>query len=80
MLCILIDVLVNIPFGFTNETVFYSKVLFSSFIFGVLITIWIFTKKDDGIIFLTYSIILPVNFINFIDYFLSKFDLFQELF
>ncbi|CAD8158302.1 unnamed protein product [Paramecium pentaurelia] len=62
MLCILIDVVTNIPFGFTNETVFYSKILFSSLFFGILITIWIFTNKDDGIIFLTYSIFLPIIF------------------
>lgn len=67
MLCILIDVVINIPFGFTNETIFYSKILFSSLFFGILITIWIFTDKDDGIIFLTYTIFLPVNYNNFID-------------
>ncbi|CAD8154309.1 unnamed protein product [Paramecium octaurelia] len=62
MLCILIDVVTNTPFGFTNETVFYSKILLSSFFFGILITIWIFTNKDDGIIFLTFTIFLPIIF------------------
>ena len=80
MLFILIDVLINIPFGFTYETVFYSKMLFSSLFFGILITIWIFSDYDDGIIFLTYSIFLPVNFNNFIDNLCSKYSCFQLIF
>ncbi|CAD8158304.1 unnamed protein product [Paramecium pentaurelia] len=64
MLIILIDVVTNIPFGFTHETIFYAKFLIISIFFGFLVSLWIFTKKDDGLIFLTCSLFLPLFFMS----------------
>jgi hypothetical protein len=55
-----VDSYMNLPFGYSNETIFFSKILGCSTFFEILVLIWIFSNNDDGIIFLTFSIFAPV--------------------
>ncbi|CAD8154289.1 unnamed protein product [Paramecium octaurelia] len=62
MIVISLDTFINFPFGFSYETVYFSKCLFSSSFFQILVAIWIFSDLDDGHIFLSFCIILPLIF------------------
>ncbi|CAD8077223.1 unnamed protein product [Paramecium sonneborni] len=75
MFCLLLDVFTKYPFGFTTETIFYSQILISSIFFGALVACWIFTNLDDGVIFLTSCIIIPLIVSLNQAYFQNQFDL-----
>ncbi|CAD8065677.1 unnamed protein product [Paramecium primaurelia] len=74
MFCLLFDVFTQLPFGFTTETIFYSQILITSIFFGALISYWMFSKSDDGVIFLTSCIIIPLIFTLNQAYFQNQFD------
>ena len=60
MLLISLDIYISCPFGYSYETVYFSKCLMSASFFEILVAIWIFSDLDDGLIFLTFCIIVPV--------------------
>ncbi|CAD8175508.1 unnamed protein product [Paramecium octaurelia] len=60
MLIIALDTFLNFPFGFSSETVYFSQCLQCSFFFEILVAIWIFSDLDDGHIFLSFSIVVPL--------------------
>ncbi|CAK78266.1 unnamed protein product (macronuclear) [Paramecium tetraurelia] len=74
MFCLLFDVFTQLPFGFTTETIFYSQILITSIFFGILISYWMFSDSDDGIIFLTSCIMIPLIFTLSQAYFQHQFD------
>lgn len=73
LLIIGLDNYLNLPFGFSNETVFFSKSLVCSLLFEILVIIWLFSNKDDGIIFITFTILVPVKIISNFSWFLELF-------
>ncbi|CAD8077962.1 unnamed protein product [Paramecium sonneborni] len=59
---IALDIYINIPFGFSQETIFFSKCLLSTWFFEILVAIWIFSDLNDAHIFLTFCISVPLIF------------------
>lgn len=67
MILIAFDTYINLPFGFCYETVYFTKCLVCSSFYEILIAIWIFSEKlDDGHIFLSFCIGVPVILYNII--------------
>ncbi|CAD8159737.1 unnamed protein product [Paramecium pentaurelia] len=62
MIVIALDTYFNIPFGFQQETVFFSKCLWCAWFFEILVAVWIFSDLNDGHIFLTFCICVPLIF------------------
>lgn len=60
MFIISLDTYINFPFGYSYEAVYFSKCLVSASFFELLVAIWIFSDLDDGHIFLSFCIMLPV--------------------
>ncbi|CAD8065705.1 unnamed protein product [Paramecium primaurelia] len=62
IIIIALDIYLNIPFGFQKETIFFSKCLWCSWFFEILVAIWIFSDLNDGHIFLSFCICVPLIF------------------
>ncbi|CAD8163158.1 unnamed protein product [Paramecium pentaurelia] len=62
MFIISLDTFSNFPFGFSSETIHFSQCLLSATFFEILVAIWIFSDLDDGHIFLTFCIVVPLIF------------------
>ncbi|CAD8163153.1 unnamed protein product [Paramecium octaurelia] len=62
IIVIAFDIYLNIPFGFQQETIFFSKCLWCAWFFEILVAVWIFSDLTDGHIFITFCICVPLIF------------------
>ncbi|CAD8164297.1 unnamed protein product [Paramecium octaurelia] len=62
IIVIALDTYFNIPFGFSYETVFFSKCLWCSWFFETLVAVWILSDLSDAHIFLTFCLCVPLIF------------------
>lgn len=63
LLFIAFDTYNNLPFGFCYESVYFTKCLIVSSYYEILVAIWIFSDLEDGHIFLSFCIGVPVYII-----------------
>ncbi|CAD8105193.1 unnamed protein product [Paramecium sonneborni] len=62
IILLIFDTYKNIPFGFKQETIFFNSCLQCAWFFEILVALWIFSDLNDGHIFLTFCISIPLIF------------------